>query len=275
MDHARYTRRDVLKHAAWAIPAFHLGFGSSTTRRVLARDGESQHRFRALRLTANPQRLGALETFYSEVLHLPVDTKQSDGLSVQAGSTRIDFRADADAASPFYHFAFNIPENKMDQAIDWMSKRAPLLKNRDGNHIVYFDWLDAHSIYFYDPAGNLLEFIAHHPLRNGRMGDFGVEDILYASEIGLVTKDVPALAAELEGALALTNYAVQRGLRSSDEFRPIGDPFGFFILVKHKRPWLMSDVPAELFAVDVELRDKTKRDLKLNGCECKLAILEQ
>ena len=184
------------------------------------------------------------------------------------------FHADSNGGSPFYHFAFNIPENKLEKAIDWLSGRAPLLKGRGGNHVVYFNWLDAHSVYFYDPAGNILEFIAHHPLKNGRPGSFDVEDILYTSEIGLVTNDVPSLSSELDAKLGLTNYAAEHHQQISDVFRPIGDPYGFFIVVKHRRTWLMTDDPAGLHPVTAAMHGRAHEKLKLENCACELLVTE-
>lgn len=268
-----YTRREIMRRCAWAVPAFHMGLGSSTVVQALVAMSERPNRFRSLRLAAQADRLEFIKAFYRDTLNLPIVDERADGLNIQAGGTCIDFRADDSGASPFYHVAFNIPENKLEPAIDWMSHRAPLLKNRQGNHIVYFDWLEAHSIYFYDPAGNLLEFIAHHSLKNEAGGAFNERDILYASEIGLVTEDVPGLGAEIESSIGLTNYAVKRGLRSSDEFRPIGDPHGFFIVVKHKRPWLMSEVPAEMFPVLATLRGPSTSELRLKHCDCALSVI--
>jgi catechol-2,3-dioxygenase len=255
-----------------ALPAFHLGFGSSTLWQALTTADEGVNRFCKLRLAVNAERLEAMRKFYTRGLNLPLVADDARSLSVQAGRTELSFYADPDGGSPFYHFAFNIPEDKLERAAAWMSPRAKLLQDRRGNHVVHFQWLDAHSIYFRDPAGNLLEFIAHHPLKNGRAGAFDVDDILYASEIGLVTHDVPALGAELDTKLGLTNFAAKLHQPISDVFRPIGDRHGFFIVVKHQRKWLMTDDPAGLFPVGATLHGRERGKLDLANCDCKLSI---
>src|SRR5688572_23831954 len=77
-------------------------------------------------LTAAP--LAKMKEFYHTTLGLSVAEDKADRLSIAAGGTTITFRpAPADAGKPFYHFAFNIPENKARAAHDWQTKRTALL----------------------------------------------------------------------------------------------------------------------------------------------------
>jgi len=270
----RYTRRGFLRQSAIALPAFHIGFGSPTLLKALIRKDEKSNRFQQLQLASNADQLEEMRKFYNDVMNLPLTSEDANSVTFQAGRTRMKFYADSNGSSPFYHFAFNIPENKLGKSIDWLSGRARLLKDQRGNHVVHFKWLDAHSVYFYDPAGNILEFIAHHPLKNGRPGNFDVEDILYASEIGLVTDDVPRLGSELDTKLGLTNYASVHHQPASDVFRPIGDPYGFFIVVKQKRTWLMTNDPARLHPVTAAIHGRAHEKLQLENCDCKLFVSE-
>src|SRR5207249_7567926 len=129
---------------------------------------------------------------------------------------------------PFYHFAFNIPENKVLAAHRWQKKRTPLLPIpktlRDPGYpdeVVNYHW-NAHSIFFFDPSSNVVEYIARHDLKNGAPGGFASQDILYASEIGLIVDDVPATASKLKdivvlnqdkgGSYQFTALGVERGL---------------------------------------------------------------
>ena len=57
---------------------------------------------------------------------------------------------------------------------------------------------DSHSLYFEDPAGNIVEFIAHHRENNEQERAFSVADILQVCEIGLVSENVPAAVHEWE-----------------------------------------------------------------------------
>ena len=59
--------------------------------------------------------LGALRAFYTEGLRLPLHIVAPGSFTVQAGATRLTFTADATCTAT-YHFAFNIPENKLPAA---------------------------------------------------------------------------------------------------------------------------------------------------------------
>ncbi len=271
---SEYTRREFLRQAAMVLPAFHIGFHSPSILKTLAGIDGQTNRIKQLQLFTKITSLEEMRKFYKDVLNLPLVAEDSVSVTFQAGLTQMRFCADSNGGAPFYHFAFNIPENKLEKAIDWMSGRARLLKGRRGNHVVYFDWLDAHSVYFYDPAGNIVEFIAHHPLKNGRPGNFDIEDILYTSEIGLVTDDVPKLSSELDMKLGLTDYATRHHRPVSDVFRPIGDPFGFFIVVKHKRIWLMTEDPAAIHSVTAQIQGRESAKLRFENCVCEILVTE-
>jgi len=88
-------------------------------------------------------------------------------------------------------------------------------------------------IIFPDPAGNILEFIAREDLPARAGEDFGAEDILHISEIGLVVDDVPGRALLLKTRLGIEVY---RG-SSFEDFAQPGDINGVLVLVKRGRLW--------------------------------------
>jgi hypothetical protein len=71
-----------------------------------------------------------------------------------------------------YHFAFNIPENQIRSAKEWLMPRTVLLKDEQGNDYFQHSGWNSEAVYFKDPAGNILEFIARHDLSNAVDGDF-------------------------------------------------------------------------------------------------------
>jgi hypothetical protein len=145
-----------------------------------------------LKLCLQTHRLPEVRAFYRDTLRFPIQEESVDSVTFQAGATSLTFvRTPRKQSRPFYHFAFNIPENKLPSAREWLEERTPLATR--GERVVFHfpDW-NAHAIYFWDPGGNLGELIARHDLPNARGGGFTAGDILYASEIGLVVKDVPA-----------------------------------------------------------------------------------
>ena len=135
--------------------------------------------------------LQAQRSFYTDVLELKADLSASV-LDVQVGTTMMRFveaPANFDGA---YHFAFNIPENQIRLAKEWVSARTEIL--RDENKLDEFDFSDwnAHSFYFKDAAGNILECIARHNLKNRSEGKFTANQLLCVSEIGLPSENVSA-----------------------------------------------------------------------------------
>jgi catechol-2,3-dioxygenase len=180
-------------------------------------------------------RLQAMRRFYDEALGCPAETNADGELTVRTGGTRITFAPtdEAEDAGPYYHFAFNIPENKLAAAKTWLVPRSPLLKRPDGSDQYHFASWNAHAVYFNDPAGNILEFIARHSLPNAAPGDFTPADILYASEIALVVDDVAAAAASAAERLGLGVFAGSQ----SDQFAALGDDHRLLIIVKRARAW--------------------------------------
>lgn len=191
---------------------------------------------RILRLnlkSASP--LSELQRFYQDLLGLEVSEQGPGRLTVTAGRTPITFTAATpEEGDPTYHFAFNIPENKIYRAREWQLDRSPVLRRTPDafSHPDYDDVTDfwhwnAHSIFFEDPAGNLLEYIARHDLDNASSGPFTSEDILYVSEIGFVAQDVPAFGEDLQEGTGLDLY-----FAGGDSFRAFGDPNGLLLVLQ-------------------------------------------
>ena len=154
--------------------------------------------------------LGDMKAFYGKTLDLRILEEKPDRFTVEAGETRITFVGSTDTVdgrSPFYHFAFNIPENKILKALEWQKARTPMLPIPERNRaagfppeVVDYSHWNAHSIFFLDPAGNVVEYIARHDLKNADSDAFSWTDILYASEIALVVDDVAADGGEVGGS---------------------------------------------------------------------------
>jgi catechol-2,3-dioxygenase len=203
---------------------------------AVRRDGPGPRILSLELLSAAP--LAKMKEFYHRSLGLRVGDEKPGRLTLGAGETRLTFvKARPDDGKPFYHFAFNIPENKVVAARDWQRERTPLLpipaRLRDPAYpddvVDYRHW-NAHSVFFFDPAGNVVEYIARHDLKNAARGPFGSGDILYASEIGLVVDDVTAAASRLKEAVGVGPY---RG--GSEQFTALGDERGLLLVMKRGR----------------------------------------
>src|SRR3954447_7910930 len=185
---------------------------------------------RILDLELSARDLHSLHDFYGTTLGFEVDAAADHPLTIQAGATRLTFVPAPDGSPHLYHFAFNIPENQLSAAKEWLSTRTPLLTDSNGFDEFNFESWHAHSVYFKDPAGNILEFIARHDLPNATGEPFGPRSILSVSEIGLATNDVPSLVRSLPPGVPVYGEV-------SETFTAVGDELGLLIIVKTGRVW--------------------------------------
>jgi catechol-2,3-dioxygenase len=220
---------------------------------------------RRLRLQAAAGVLPELRRFYHEALRMPV-RDDAGAIVVQAGGTEIRFEPAA-SGKPYYHFAFNIPENLLSASREWLRPRTQIHKRPDGSEEYAFESWNAHAFYFLDPAGNILEFIARHNLRNAVAGAFSERHILYASEIGIVVDDVLATAKSAGDALGLLPFAGSGG----PTFCAVGDDHRLLIIVNRGRSWNLSQgLRAEVFPVEAEVAGP--RAARLASAEHRFAI---
>lgn len=234
-------RRRFLRWASASAAFFAVhpcGASENPRPDVLPKDPEqTSSRILSLELLSSAS-VAKMKEFYHASLGLRVVDEKAQRITIAAGATHLTFvQAAANGEKPFYHFAFNIPENKLLDARTWQLERTALLpipkRLRDPNYpddvVDYRHW-NAHSIFFLDPAGNVVEYIARHDLKNAARGEFGSADILYASEIGLTVDDVSKTALKLKEVFDLSQY---RG--GSDEFLALGDVHGLVLVIKRGR----------------------------------------
>ena len=108
-------------------------------------------------------------------------------------------------------------------------------------------------MYFKDPVGNILEFIARRDLFISSFGDFVPDDILNISEIGVPTTDVKSAYDQIQKATGIRWYSGDK-----IDFCAAGDPNGLFIFVKEKtKTWYpTTDIKAMPVPVDVVFEEK-------------------
>jgi hypothetical protein len=171
-----------------------------------------------------------LRGFYGAKLGLPLD-----GDAIVVGETRLRFEVEDGGA--FYHFALLVPGDRFDAALAWSKERVELL----GDVFDFEEW-DARAVYFHDPAGSIVELIAHHGLEeNGRLGAFAAEELVGFSELGLVGER-RLLLSRLE-ALGLELWDGELCEPNSLAF--VGERGRTFILAPPGRGWLPTGRPAE------------------------------
>jgi catechol 2,3-dioxygenase-like lactoylglutathione lyase family enzyme len=191
--------------------------------------------------------LRAQRDFYADVLDLPVNLT-SASLEVEVGDADLVFKQAWSDFEGAYHFAFNIPENQLQTSKEWITQRLTLLHDENGKEDFHSQTWNSDSVYFKDAAGNVLEFIARHNLRNAVEGDFDSRQILDICEIGLASEDVVGFANQLCSQLGISPFMQE----PNENFTPVGDDHGLLILPNRGRIWIPnSGVPAELLPVRV------------------------
>ena len=235
------TRREALKLGALGLAPL-VGVKSTTMSAL--------HGYRSIRIQGIE--LEKTADFYGSTLGLPV-RKEGEKVVVSGGSTEIIFEPAKQKS--IYHFAFNIPENKIESALEWTKKRTQVVNK--GREIFHFESWNAHALYFFDPAGNIVEFIARHTLANSTKGSFSIKEVLYASELGMVVEDVPRAVADIDKNLGMKPY---KG--TSDQFAAIGDEHALLILVKKGRLWFgTDDLPATPFPATAQITGEGSKSL--------------
>lgn len=183
------------------------------------------------------------EAFYNQVLGLDSLYSNHSSVSFRVGATKLTFHSSQNV-SPVYHFAFDVPNNKLLEAFSRIACRTEIMYVIPPDKIAdFYNW-NAKSFYFYDNNGNILEFIARHDLDNASEKPFDGNSILSVSEIGLVSKNVEEQCDELFIKYGLTPYVKQPKL---PKFIVLGTVTGLFILVEENRNWYPTDQKSKSF----------------------------
>ena len=114
-----------------------------------------------LQLKLFTSNLNAQRQFYSETLGLTLTSTSETHFSLSIGLTTLTFEENTNSTP--YHFAINIPSNKLNEALNWLKKRINVL-SYEGVEIHRFEDWNANAIYFYDADKNIVEFIGRHNL---------------------------------------------------------------------------------------------------------------
>ncbi len=146
-----------------------------------------------LQLETAASALGSMAAFYGD-LGLDVSLEGETSLSLRVGDARLQFTAAN--GEPFYHFALLVPGDRFDAAYAWATERIALLDGPGGSRIVDFaDW-QAKALYLLDPAGNIVELIAHSGVEKAQRPagtPFDPDELLGISEAAIIAEDLPQI----------------------------------------------------------------------------------
>lgn len=192
--------------------------------------------------------------FYNEVMGFKQIKTTDNQLSIQIGTTVLHFLESQEVHKPVYHFAFDIPENKLLEALEWIRQRATLIPFETKEIIDFSNW-HAKSFYFYDNNGNILECIVRYDFKTTSDEIFSAASFLKMSEIGFVTKDVLQFCDEINAKYEIDFFTMQP---KGDSFSVLGDQSGLFIVSGTKRNWFPTEKKAIPFWSQVVFENNSK-----------------
>lgn len=182
-------------------------------------------KIRKLKLFTNKLKLE--KVFYSQTLGFEIIESNSNYFTLKIGWSELTFEKTEKEYK--YHYCFLIPSNKLDQAMEWMEKRVPIIDIENGRKTQRFESWNADSFYFYDASGNIAEFIVRHELDNGINSDFNISDVLCVNEIGMPTNDVEKANNELQ-----QNFGTEFWKGDLKRFGTNGSQKGLFLLPNYE-----------------------------------------
>jgi hypothetical protein len=137
--------------------------------------------------------------------------------------------------------------------VAWLGGKVELLTDEDGSSVFDFERWPARAAYCLDPAGNIVELIAHPGVFESATGGdapFDAREFVGISEAGVVAADPPAVARSL---LAAAGIEVWDGDPASG-IAFLGRRAHSVILCAFGRGWLPTRRPAEAHPISVTVR---------------------
>lgn len=190
-----------------------------------------------------------MKKFYVEHFGFPLVKEDEYSFRIVVGTSELEFTSRQAEGNPYYHFAFNIPSNLFSEAKEWVKERVTLNIDFDNDEI-YFSNFSAYSLYFYDPAGNIVELIARQSLAEVKERLFSIESILNISEIGLTVDDAIDACNRL---IEIGIHEREHGDLTSTSLNFMGEKSkGVFIIVNQPgRRWIFSDKKSAIFPLQI------------------------
>jgi catechol-2,3-dioxygenase len=204
--------------------------------------------------------------FFENVLGFSIINNNNQRFSIQIGHTKLTF--EKSNRNHKYHYCFLIPSNKLDESITWLNKRLEIIKIENDSIKQKFESWNAESVYFYDGARNLAEFIVRYDLKNNNSDEFDQSQIISVNEIGMPTSNVKKINTALEEQLHTKFWKgdLQR-------FGTNGTQNGLFLLVNNqiKKNWFPTTLNTESTPFEATIIVKNKSyQIKFEKEQCKL-----
>src|SRR6476469_3839930 len=195
--------------------------------------------------------LAAVRSFYNEVLGFAILEESATHISFSIGRSVLSFVEKPGQA--FYHVAFLIPSNQLEQAFQFVRSQTSVLPFSKQSVIADFKNWNAQAFYFHDYSQNILEFITHRDLQNNSDTPFSAASVSGICELGIPVPSVRETCRFLNEKYQLPYYI--KGPRMED-FAVMGDEDGLLIVTTTGRGWLPTQRPAEPHPFQLQLTHK-------------------
>ncbi|MBN9294615.1 MAG: VOC family protein [Flavobacteriia bacterium] len=201
-------------------------------------------------LTLLTNNLTETKKFYEDTIGFQKITETQTSISFAVGTSKLVFELTEENQNPKYHFAFNIPTNALNDAINWTLQRTSLIET-ENSFITDFENWKAKAIYFFDNNRNILEFICRTDLNNPTDKPFSAETILNINEIGLVIDQPLQIGNEIIEKTRIEYFA--KGPKRED-FVAVGNDDGLFVISNPNRKWYPTQEMAEKWKVKGKIK---------------------
>lgn len=201
-------------------------------------------------------RLLEMKEFYVQDLGFSLLDESNSSFTIEVGKSHIKFSSTTGENRPFYHFAFDIPANKFNEAKAWAKERVTLTIE-NGKDEAFFEHFPAHAFYFDDPAGNIVEFISRPSITKSNSEPFTINSVLYISEMSLVIEN-PKSAYDMLTAVGVPERDHRPVNEAGLTFMGERESGVFLLLVPPGRKWLFSQRYSEVHPLEILLDNDYK-----------------
>lgn len=208
----------------------------------------------------------ATKHFYETIVKFPLTSEEHNRFTIKVGKTTVTFVQAPLEEKPFYHFAFDVPSNQFEEAKTWTKGKIELSQEQ-GNDEVYFAFIDAKSIYFEDPAGNIVEFICRFSDAEPNDERFTASSLQKVSEMSIVVSDKLKAVSSLH-EVSIFERDHEEIIADGLSFMGEREDATYLLLVNEGRTWFFSNKKSTAFPVEITIDNgisvKINEKLELN-----------
>lgn len=215
--------------------------------------------------------------FYTRKFRFKILEETEEYFTLEIGNSKLTFEENR-MHNAYYHFAFNIPHDLLDDALKWVGNKVDMLKGDDG-YVHNFDSWKARAIYFLDPNQNVVEMIGRKRLPSEFKAPFNERKVMSISEVGFPVSGVNTAFELLEKETGIEKFDCESSI-----FCACGDEEGLFILVdRTEKEWFPTEQTSKAFPMELDCEIKGQsyhltydcRDIELSKKKLALAKLPQ